>query len=376
MNAQRVLDNFLKLVQIDSPSGEEKEMALELKAQLEALGMEVYFDDSAKDTGSNVGNLIAHLEGTGPGKLALSSHMDTVSPGRGIKPVVGDDGIIRSEGDTILAADDKSGVAAIIEAISSLREQDKPYPSILVTFTVKEETGLEGAKFLSPELFADNPLTLVADGSGPAGTLTIGAPFNYKFEYEITGKAAHAGVEPEKGISAITVAARAISAFDYGRIDEESTANIGLIEGGRADNIVAQHCKVTGECRSLNFEKLQKIKVQIQESFQRAALEAGAQIKEDWDLECHGYRLADDDPNLDLLREAGADVGIEVRTEFSGGASDANVIAGKGANSLVIGTGMTNYHTTDECIKIVDLENTARFIEAVAYRVSNQAASA
>lgn len=373
MNGQRVLDNFLKLVQIDSPSGQEKEMAEELKSQLEALGMSVYFDDTQEQTGSNIGNLIARLEGTGPGLLGLSAHMDTVAPCLGIKPVLGEDGIIRSEGDTILGSDDKSGVAAIIEAVTSLKEQDKPYPSILITFTVQEETGLIGAKALDPQIFEEHPLTLVADGSGSAGTLTIGAPYHYVFTAEFKGRAAHAGVEPQKGISAISVAAAALSAFKYGRIDEESTANIGTIQGGSADNVVAASCKITGECRSLSFEKLQKIKVEIQESLQRAALEAGAFVEEDWDLECHGYKIADDDPNLALLRQAGADAGLTVVTEFSGGASDANIIAGKGANSLVIGTGMANYHTTDEYIKLEDLQNTARFIEAIAYRVCEKA---
>lgn len=374
MNQQRLLDNFLKLVQIDSPSGQEKSIALELKSQLENLGFTAYFDDTAEQNNSNTGNLIARLQGTGRGFLVLSAHMDTVAPCCGIKPVVGEDGVIRSEGNTILGADDKSGIAAIIEAAASLVEaEDKPHPSLLVTFTVHEETGLVGAKSLDPKLFEDHPLTLVADGAGPAGTLCIGAPYHYVFTAEFKGKSAHAGVEPEKGISAITLAARAISAFKYGRIDEETTANIGTISGGSADNVVAASCKITGECRSLDFDKLQKVKIQIQESIERVALEAGAGLDMNWDLECHGYKIAEDDPTLLLLKTAAADAGLEAKTEVSGGASDANIIAGKGANALVIGTGMTNFHTTNECIKIEDLCNTARFIEAVAYRVRERA---
>lgn len=374
MNKQRLLDNFLKLVQIDSPSGEEKDLALELKSQLEHLGFTAYFDDTAQQNKSNTGNLIARLQGTGRGFLVLSAHMDTVSPCRGIKPIVGEDGIIRSEGNTILGADDKSGIAAILEAAASLVEaEDRPYPSLLVTFTVHEETGLQGAKSLDPKLFEDHPLTLVADGAGPAGTLCIGAPYHYVFRAEFKGRSAHAGVEPEKGISAISLAAHALSAFEYGRIDEETTANIGTISGGSADNVVAASCTITGECRSLDFEKLKKVKIQIQESIERAALEAGAGLDMHWDLECHGYKIAQDDPVLNLLKAAAKDVGIEARTEFSGGASDANIIAGKGAHALVIGTGMTKFHTTDEYIKVEDLYNTANFIKAVAYRVHQRA---
>lgn len=374
MNSQRILDNFLKLVQIDSPSRQEKDMAAELVSQLEALGMEVYVDGTAEETGSNTGNVIATLQGTGPGKLVLSSHMDTVDPCVGIEPVVGEDGVIRSAGNTILGSDDKSGVASIIEAVTSLTEQtEKPYPTILITFTVQEEVGLCGAKALDPALFEGNPLALVVDGDEAPGGICIGAPFHYTFTATFTGKPAHAGVAPEKGISAIGMAARAIAAFDYGRIDEETTANIGTIHGGTAGNVVAAECKVLGECRSLNMEKLRKTRVIIEENFERAALEAGGKLEMEWDLEYHGYRLSEDDPVLVMLKDAARDAGLDPFTDVSGGGSDANVLAGKGANPVVLGTGMTNFHTTDECIKVADLENIARFIEAIAYRVAQNA---
>lgn len=375
MNSERLVGNFLKLVQIDSPSKHEKDMADELVSQLKALGLDVRVDNTAAKTGSNTGNVIATLKGTGPGKVVLSSHMDTVDPCIGIKPVVGDDGVIRSAGDTILGSDDKSGVASIIEAITCLTEQsEKPYPTILITFTVQEECGLIGAKNLDESLFADNPLALVVDGDEAPGGICIGAPFHYTFDAIFKGKPSHAGVAPEKGISAITMAAEAIASCKFGRLDQESTSNIGTIHGGSAGNVVAAECKINGECRSLNQDKLNTIKDEIDKNFKAAAKAHGGSVEMIWDLEYHGYRLSDDDPTLALLKEAATDIGIEPFTDVSGGGSDANILSGKGANPVVLGSGMTNFHTTDECIKVVDLENIARYIESICYKISEKAA--
>lgn len=371
MNSQRILDNFLKLVQIDSPSCHEKAVAQELLKQLTDLGCEAYIDDTADQTGSDTGNVIAHLKGTAPGELLLSSHMDTVSPCCSIKPVVGEDGVIRSESDTILGADDKSGVAAIIEALTSLVESGEPYPSITVTFTVQEEVGLCGAKVLEEKLFEKNPITLVLDGEERPGGICIGAPFHYTFKAHCVGKSAHAGVAPEKGVSAIGIASQAIASFAYGRIDEETTANIGTISGGRAGNIVAPECLIEGECRSLNRDKLEATRHAIQETFERAALEMGGQVEIEWDLEYHGYHLQEDDEVVQLLKEAAHECGLTPHTSVSGGGSDANVLAGKGARSVVLGTGMTNFHTTTECIRVEDLENSARFVEAIARKIAH-----
>lgn len=370
----RVVDNFLKLVQIDAPSKQEKPMALELQKQLEASGFEVYFDDSAKETGSNVGNLIASLQGTAPGQIVLSAHMDAVDPCCGIKPVVGSDGVIRSSGDTILSADDRCGLASIIEAVTRIQEQkDCAYPDVLITFTVQEEQGLVGAKHLDASLFEKNPLTVVADGDGEPGVICIGAPFHHNFKAKFIGKAAHAGVEPEKGISAIVVASKAISAIKWGRLDSETSSNIGSIKGGRADNIVADEAYLTGECRSLDEQKCDKAKLDIQEAFERAALEEGAQLEIEWELEYAGYKYDEHEPLVELLKNAATAAGLSPRTEVSGGGSDANVIAGKGARSVVLGTGMTNFHSLDEYIKAEDLEKTADFIEQIIYEVAKEA---
>lgn len=369
----RVVDNFLKLVQIDAPSKQEKPMADELVSQLKALNFEVQIDDSAKDSGSNTGNIVAMLKGTGAGEIVLSAHMDAVDPCIGIKPVIGEDGVIRSSGDTILSSDDRSGVASIIEAVSRIQEQsEKAYPTVIITFTVQEEVGLVGAKYLDESIYANSPLTIVADGDGDPGTICIGAPYHYTFKAKFTGKASHAGVEPEKGISAIVVASKAISAIEWGRLDHETSSNLGLIKGGRADNIVAEELELTGECRSLDKQKVEKAKIDIQESFERAALEAGAKIEIDWDLEYDGYKYAEDDENVLLLKKAAQSVGLTPRLEYSGGGSDANIIAGKGAKSVVLGTGMTNFHSVDECIKVEHLEQTADFIEAIIYQVAQE----
>ncbi|MDO5044593.1 MAG: M20/M25/M40 family metallo-hydrolase [Coriobacteriia bacterium] len=369
----RVVDTFFELVQVDAPSKQEKPMAELLVQKLEALGLSVEIDDSAKETGSNTGNVLARLKGTGKGEVVLSAHMDAVDPCIGIKPVLGEDGIIRSEGDTILSSDDRSGIASILEALARIQEQDeKVYPDILVTFTVQEEVGLVGAKYLDESLFKNNPLALVADGDEAPGGISIAAPFHHTFKATFTGKAAHAGAAPEKGISAIKMAADAIARLDWGRLDEESSANIGTIKGGSADNVVPKEVLVTGECRSLVKEKVEKIHFDIQESFERAALEAGGQVVMDWDREYEGYKLDEESDTVKLLKAAAQDAKLEPMTSRSGGGSDANILAGKGANPVVLGTGMSNFHTTDEYIKAEDLQKTAEFIEAILYRVAQE----
>lgn len=368
MSQARVVDTFLDLVRIDSPSKEEALMARELHARLTNLGFEVSIDNSQSQTGSNTGNVIATRPGDNDQHLVFSSHMDQVMPCLGVTPIIGDDGIIRSDGTTTLGADDKSGIAAILEGVQCALESGRPLPRITILLTVMEEVGLVGSRFVDMSLFKGGELTLVLDGGAQAGSLCIGAPFAYDGRITFTGKAAHAGVEPEKGVNAIAAAARAIDRMTLGRLDAQTTANVGVISGGVAGNVVAPSCSFECECRSLNQKRADEVQAAMERAIAQAASEVGAEVDQQWTLEYAGYHLAEDHPVVLELMEAARSAGLEPFTEVSGGGSDANILAGKGLVPVILGTGMTNYHTVDECIRIQDLIDCARFVEAILYR--------
>lgn len=364
MEQQQLIDTFFDLVRIDSPSHSEAKVAAYCKEKLASLGFEVAFDDTEEVTGSDTGNLIAHLPGTVPGHIAFSAHMDCVPPCEGVEPVIRE-GIVFSAGETILGADDKSGIAAILEALRSVIEEGRARPAITVVFTVCEEVSLVGAKALAADLFPEEVPCFVFDANGHAGTIVYGAPYHYSFSATFEGRAAHAGVEPEMGISAIEVAARAIDSMNLGRIDECTTANIGTVEGGLATNIVADSCRITGECRSLEEAKVLAQRDHMTQAMEDAAARFGAKAEISWGLDYPGVLFDFDDPIITLLRKAAEDAGLEADLIVSGGGADANVLGTKGALAVTLGTGMTAFHTTDESISIADLEGSARFAEAI-----------
>lgn len=372
MDASRVVDTFIELVKIDSPSKEEALIANHLKHRLEQMGFEVFLDDSAERTGSNTGNLVATRAGDTQQHLVFSAHMDQVMPCRGVNPLVGEDGVIRTDGTTTLGADDKAGIASILEGIQSALESGKPLPRISILFTVMEEVGLVGARHVDTSLFDGGELTLVLDGGERPGSICIGAPFAYNGNITFTGKAAHAGVEPEKGVSAVVAAARAIAQMQLGRLDEITTANVGVISGGVAGNVVPPSCSFECECRSLDKHRADEVQQAMQAAIDEAAREVGVSVDQQWELEYDGYHLSPDDPVVCELFEAARSAGLEPFTEVSGGGSDANILSGKGLMPLVLGTGMTNYHTVDECVRIVDLQDTARFVEAIIYQYARR----
>ena len=240
INPDRLVNTFLDLVRIDSPSGQEAIIGRELQARLTALGLAAGIDEH--------GNVIARLDGDGVNWLLLSAHMDTVGQDTGIQPIIRD-GVISSDGTTILGGDDKSGVAAILETIAVLQEQRLSHPPLEVVITVGEEVGLLGAKLVDKSILRAKQ-GIVMDAGGPIGHIVISAPGQDSLQITVHGVAAHAGSEPEKGINAIRVAAEAIAAMPLGRIDFETTCNIGIIEGGTARNIVPDIVKITGEARS------------------------------------------------------------------------------------------------------------------------------
>lgn len=364
MKPNRLLEEFFDLVRIESPSRFERVMALRCKDDLEALGFSVRFDGSNAETGSDTGNLIASLPGTAPGSIILSAHMDTVQPCRGIEPVVLD-GMIRSAGETILSADDKAGVAAIIEGMRSVVEAGTPRPDVTVLLTTCEELHLLGSGELEPGELPSGAPCYVLDADGAPGTIVTGAPCHWTMDAVFKGRAAHAGVAPETGISAIGMAAAAIEAMPLNRIDESTTANIGVIEGGDETNIVPAACHIAGECRSLYEDRAEKQRKAMGRAIEKAASRFGGTVDVEWTKDYDAVLYDDDDELVQGIVRAVRAAGLEPRLSHSGGGADANVLATQGVRAITLGVGMAGFHSLEEHIRVTDLEGAARLVEAL-----------
>ena len=361
---------LIELVQIDSLSRKEHAIAMRLKRELEELGGEVWMDGAGEKVGGDAGNLIAHFRGNVPraDPLLLSAHMDTVVPGEGVVPVL-EGNILRSDGRTVLGGDDKSGIAIICEVLRVVREKSLPCSDIDVVFTICEEAGLLGAKCLDvSRLRARRGLVLDSDS---VGFLFTRAPAANRMEFHIHGLEAHAGVCPERGISAIQVAAEGIAKMRLGRVDKETTANIGLISGGMAVNIIPNSVQLKGEARSHNEETLERQSRHmlqcLEEAASRHVLEVDgkryqasveAKIERDYDR----MEIADGSPIVRLVRTAGRNLGIDVKTMATGGGCDANVLNKKGLEVANLSTGMREIHTVKEWLDLNDLYISARMV--------------
>lgn len=359
----RLLDTFLEAVRIDSPSGEEAAFARWCVDRLTALGCVVRVDDTVKVTGSDSGNVIAEFAATAAGAtIVLSAHLDTVEPGRGIEPIV-EDGTVRSAGDTVLGSDDKAGIAAILETLAVLRETGRPHARVRVLLTTSEEIGLQGAHALD---VADcgGDVCLVLDAAGEVGGVVTGAPTHFTFTATFRGVAAHAGVQPEKGRSAVLMAARAIAAMPLGRLDELTTSNVGGISGGGATNVVPAECVLRGECRSLGATRVVEVREAMDAAMQRAADEAGGSVEVEWKREYDGYRYEDGDPVLEIVVAGVRAAGFEPYLFFTGGGSDANVLTSKGLPAVALSCGMTDVHSTGETIAVSEIEGLVRVLLA------------
>lgn len=356
---ENVAKLFCDMVQIDSESGQEEQFLLYLE---ELFTREL----QAKCARDSYGNLIARVPAKGSSKtepILLGAHADTVKPGKGIEPVV-ENGVIHSKGETILGADDKAGIAEIFEAMHVA----KRHPPVEIVITREEEIGLFGSKNLDTSLLGAK-MGFILD-SDMLDTVIIGGPTHISLDIEIIGKSAHAGVEPEKGISAIRVAAKAISRFREGRIDKETTANVGTIHGGLIRNGVPDKVTIQAECRSLNDEKARQQAQEMQRAFEEAASAVGAKANINVNLEYSAFQLSENEPVVNIARQAIAAVGLEPKAKVETGGTDALVLCGKGIISVVLGDGGMAEHTLEENIIIVDMVKATEIICAL---LENQA---
>ncbi|MCC6177928.1 MAG: M20/M25/M40 family metallo-hydrolase [Chloroflexi bacterium] len=353
----RVTRTFLDLVRIDSPTFHEQAICQRLTADLEALGLPVENDRTGRD---GVGNLVARLEGGDGLPIALCAHFDTVQPGEGIVPVERD-GIISSEGDTILGGDDKIGIAAIFEALQVIRDAGLPHPPIEIVFTWGEEQAHLGAAALDISKLRSQ-VCFIPDAEGEIGTIISAAPSYESITAVFQGTAAHAGMKPEEGRSAIVAAARAIARTPLGRLDPETTCNVGLVAGGSVRNAVPARAQVDAEARSLDDAKLDRVLSDLREHWEAAAAETGCTVELTTRREYRAYRIGEDDARMRLAR-AGADLaGVPFRTIQTGGGSDANTLSARGLPSACLSAAMRKPHTRDEHVAVADLERLANYL--------------
>jgi tripeptide aminopeptidase len=364
----RLFQLFGDLVRIDSEPGMEGRVSAFIKEFCRGLGLAFREDAAGVETGGECGNLVVKVPGTaGPGlpPLFLNAHMDTVAPGKGIMPVDRGDRF-ESGGATVLGADCKAGISAILAAVESLLAAGDGHRPLELIFTVQEEPGLIGAGHLDMSL-VEGAWGVVLDGSGPVGGIVVEAPGQDMVKVTVRGRSAHAGVEPEKGVNAIACAARAVAALRLGRHDEKTTSNIGLISGGLAVNIVPDLAVVQGEVRSLSDERLDAERDAMLEAFRRAADEDGCGLEVEVERSFEHFKLPDEARPVRFLGEAMRLCGVEPVLTTSGGGSDANVFNRAGMEAAVMHIGLAEAHSKEEYILKEDLVTVARIVTSLAH---------
>lgn len=366
IDRQRLLTVFLDLLQINSPSRQEGDVAAYARRELEKMGFQIRLDDAGQRLGGQTGNIVATLPGAAENapRILLCAHMDTVQPTDGLR-VIREDGVIRQEGAAVLGADDKAGIAAILEGVRSAIAGGARLGQIQVLLLICEEIGLLGSKHLDMSL-VDSDFGYVFDSGRPVGHLVSEAPSHDNIAVEITGRAAHAGVCPEEGASAIRAAALAISRIPLGRIDHETTANVGVISGGTARNIVPEKCEVKAEARSRDESKLERQVALMRQAFEDAAREAGCLARIDISRQYRCYRHTREAPLVQLALRAAADAGLTMDLLPHGGGSDCNILNEKGLPCAVVGVGYDRIHTPEESITEDELVRCAELVRAIA----------
>lgn len=347
IDEKALLERFLRLVQVDSETGKELEIAQLLEKELQDLGLTVTRDVPPEIVDSNGFNIYAVLQGDESlESIVFSSHMDTVTPGIGVKPQVCDDGYVRSDGTTVLGGDDKAGLCAMIEAVIQAKKLPR-YPTIELVITVREESGLLGSKHFDYSL-VKSKRGIVLDSSGSPENITTSAPGQNKINIHFLGKRAHAGIAPEAGISAIEVGCHAVSKMRLLRIDEETTSNIGTFHSEGPTNIVSPEAKLVLEVRSLKYDKLMAHTKEISDIAQKTAEEFGATCNINSVTSYQGFHLEDSHPLVQQVIKASKKIGLNPVTMGSGGGSDANEFNRQGIAMVNLGIGMEKVHTTAE----------------------------
>lgn len=364
IDEKRMINDFLELAAIDAESFHEHDLCIALKEKFALLGVEMQEDDAAEKIGGNSGNLYGNLTGeAGINPIFFMGHLDRVKPGNAVQPQCCD-GLISSSGDTVLAADDLVACVALLEACRVLKNNALVYPMIEMIFTVAEEVGLKGAKhFDFGTLKSDFGFAL--DSDGPIGTIVVAGGFHFSFKAEINGLSAHAGVEPEKGISAIKVASDAISKMQLGRIDEATTANIGTIHGGTAANIVPGRIIMEGEVRSLERCKAEHHVAGMRLLLEQSAALHRAEVKIEIEESYTGFSIQEDEEVVIIAKKAADMIGVEAVLKSSCGGSDVNIVNASGKRAANLGAGYKKIHSCDECIEVADMVKLTQYVLAI-----------
>lgn len=367
ISLDRLTQCFMTLVRIDSPSLQEKAVADYLCSLLSARGYEICVDDAGKICGGNTGNVIVRVPSTGPGApIAFSAHMDCVPPCTGVTPILIDD-VIKSAGNTVLGGDDKAGIAAILEALFHLEEENLPHPELFLLFTICEEAGMLGAKNLDYSRISAAE-TVVLDACGDVGTIIVRAPSKAGLSITFHGRAAHAGIEPEQGINAIHTAANAINRMKLLRIDEETVANLGKIQGGGQTNIVPETVRLTGEVRSQSQERLMAQIEHMRQCCQEAINACGGAFDFDHEISYPTMHVPPNSPLLSRALDACTALNLSSAVKGTGGGSDANIFSAKGMSCINLGIGMSKVHTTEEFISLESLEKATQLTALLMQR--------
>jgi len=358
-----VVEEFMALASLNSPSRREAPVADYLVARLRELGMDPVVDDSAALTGSDTGNIVVRVPGNTPGPvILLGAHMDTVGPTEGMTPFLRD-GVIFSNGETVLGADDKAGIAIILAVLAELQAEDAPHGDIEIVFSVQEEVGLFGVKHLTADLHA--AFGYILDSSEDVGCIINQAPSKVDLDFVLEGKAAHAGVCPEKGINAIVAAASAVARLHSGRIDAQTTSNVGVISGGKARNIVPDRAEVAIEVRSTDKEKLEREVQAILTAFDEAAAASGARLTVLRNAPFETFIIPETHPAIANAFRAARSIGIEPHLKTSGGGMDANIFNSRGLPCVGLGLGVADPHSPQEHIPVDQLEAGVLFLKTL-----------
>ncbi len=366
MNTERMIESFIEMIKIHSPSKKEGEFAKYMIAKLENLGAKIYLDQGYLKYGGDAPPIIAKFPGDIQGEgVTLAAHMDVIEPNKGVNPII-EGNIIKTDGKTTLGGDDKGGVASILEVLTVIKEEKISHKDIFVVLTPCEETGMLGAKHLDwsqvPKDMMPAKNMIVVDNAGAAGLIAHSAPSKYDINFVFKGRNAHAGIEPEKGVNAIMMAAAALSLMETGRIDELTTSNISKINSDFPSNVVPDLCTVSGEVRSHSEEKILEIIESYKNISEETAKKFGGSCELTYSCDYPVLKPKDDLVFAKEFAEVYEANGVKAELKVIGGGSDSNIFAKEGFNSIIVGVGMNQVHTVDEYLEISEMEKTTKSI--------------